>query len=63
MLRNWFEPIDDLTQAQLAVLMAETWPVEPRYRVTQEPQPAKAKRTLRQAMRVYIQQRKGRADA
>ena len=61
MLRNWFEPIDDMTQAQLAVLMAEKWPVEPRYRVTQEKQPVKAARTWRRATRVYIQQRKAEA--
>jgi len=58
MLRNWFEPIDDWTQEQLAVAMAQAWSMPPAYRVTQQPQPAKAKRTLRQAMRVYIQQRK-----
>lgn len=51
--RAWLEPAD-LTQEQLAALVRRSWPLSPRYQLTQEADPRKARQTWELAMRWYV---------
>lgn len=58
-----YTPEQRRPDAGRAAEMAEAWPVEPRYAVTQEAQRVKAKRTRRQAERVFLAHRKTEREA